>query len=141
LVPNDLAAGGTERARSDYDGWFISPEGGLWFPLRHGRRLHPDADGAGALCRYSETGSAQGLSVGSRTLQNFDESGQKVVSGHVRRQADCVKKPVIQFILIVALQRKTGVPRSGEAANFTAIYQFRIGLQHCGMMADIADWP
>jgi AraC-like DNA-binding protein len=42
--------------------------------------------------------------------------------------------------LIAALQRKTGVPRSGEAANFTAIYQFRLGLQHYGMMADIADW-
>jgi hypothetical protein len=43
--------------------------------------------------------------------------------------------------LISALQRKTAVPRSGEAANFAAIYQFRIGLRHCGMMADIADWP
>jgi hypothetical protein len=43
--------------------------------------------------------------------------------------------------LIVALQRKTSLHRSGEAANFTAIYQFRIGLRHCGMVADIADWP
>ena len=51
------------------------------------------------------------------------------------------KKPVIQFILIAALQRKTEVHRSGEAANFTVIYQFRIGLRHCGMMTDIADWP
>jgi hypothetical protein len=42
--------------------------------------------------------------------------------------------------LISALQRKTAVPRSGEAANFAAIYQLRIGLRHCGMMADIADW-
>jgi len=42
--------------------------------------------------------------------------------------------------LIAALQRKTGVPRSGEAANFTAIYQFRLDLRHYGMMADIADW-
>jgi len=63
-----------------------------------------------------------------------------VVSSHVRRQADDVKKPVIQFILIAALQRKTGLHRSVEAANFAAIYQFRIDLQHCGMMADIADW-
>jgi hypothetical protein len=47
---------------------------------------------------------------------------------------------VIQLILIAALRRKTRVLRSGEAANSTAIYQFRIGLQHCGMMADIADW-
>jgi hypothetical protein len=63
-----------------------------------------------------------------------------VVSSHVRCQADYVKKPVIQFILIAALQRKAQVPRSEEAANFTVIYQFRIGLRHCGMMADIADW-
>jgi hypothetical protein len=42
--------------------------------------------------------------------------------------------------LIAALRRKIEVPRSGEAANFGAIYQFRIGLRHCGMMADIADW-
>jgi len=63
-----------------------------------------------------------------------------VVSGHVRRQADCVKKPAIQFILIAALQRKPGLHRSGEAAKLAAIYQFRIGLRHCGMMADIADW-
>ena len=59
-----------------------------------------------------------------------------MTSGHLNRQAETV----IQFILIAALQRKTGVPRSGEAANFTAIYQFRLGLRHYGMMADIADW-
>jgi len=64
-----------------------------------------------------------------------------VASGHARRQADCLKIPAIQFILIAALQRKTGLHRSGEAANFAAIYQFRIGLRHCGMMTDIADWP
>jgi hypothetical protein len=63
-----------------------------------------------------------------------------VVSSHDRRQADYVKKPAIQFILIAALQRKAEVHRSGEAANFAAIYQFRIGLRHCGIMADIADW-
>jgi hypothetical protein len=51
-----------------------------------------------------------------------------VTSGHLNRQAETV----IQFILIAALQRKTGVPRSGEAANFTAIYQFRLG---CGIAA------
>jgi hypothetical protein len=59
-----------------------------------------------------------------------------VASGHLSHPAETV----IQFILIAALRRKTGVPRSGEAANFAAIYQFRIGLRHCGMMADIADW-
>jgi hypothetical protein len=55
-----------------------------------------------------------------------------VVSGQVRRQADCVKKPVIQFILIAALQRKTGLHRSVEAANFTVIYQFASA---CGIAA------
>jgi hypothetical protein len=49
------------------------------------------------------------------------------------RQVDRIKRLAIQFILISALQRKTGVPRSGEAANFAAIYQFRSGLSG-GMM-------
>ncbi|HXL31744.1 MAG TPA: hypothetical protein VN968_20975 [Bradyrhizobium sp.] len=59
-----------------------------------------------------------------------------MASGHLSRQAETV----IQLILIAALQRKTGLHRSGEAANFTAIYQFGIGLRHYGMLADIADW-
>jgi hypothetical protein len=42
--------------------------------------------------------------------------------------------------LIAALRRKSGLHRSGEAANFAAIYLFRIGLRHYGMIADIADW-
>jgi hypothetical protein len=49
------------------------------------------------------------------------------------RQVDRIKRLAIQFILISALQRKTGVPRSGEAPNFAAIYQFRSGLSG-GMM-------
>jgi hypothetical protein len=61
---------------------------------------------------------------------------RKISQGRLNRQAETV----IQLILIAALRRKTRVLRSGEAANSTAIYQFRIGLQHCGMMADIADW-
>jgi hypothetical protein len=58
---------------------------------------------------------------------------RKLAFGHVRRQVDRIKRLAIQFILISALQRKTGVPRSGEAANFAAIYQFRSGLSG-GMM-------
>jgi AraC-like DNA-binding protein len=61
--------------------------------------------------------------------------------GHTSAVRLIVSKPAIQLILIAALQQETGVTRSGEAANLAAIYQFPIGLRHCGMMLDIADWP
>jgi hypothetical protein len=59
LVLNDLAAGGSERARANYNGWFISPE---------------VANVAGIFDGYSETGSAQGLTIGSRTLRDFESA-------------------------------------------------------------------
>jgi Autotransporter beta-domain len=76
-IANNLVPGGFEFATASYNGWFISPD------VTYGVRI-PVMDlvvtprarvryVAGILDGYTETGSAQNLTVGTRNLQDVEE--------------------------------------------------------------------
>jgi outer membrane autotransporter protein len=74
-------ASGVEIATASYGGWFISPEitYGYRIPLNAALMVTPRAIlryVGGELDSYSETGSMQNLSVGSRAINDLEERAE-----------------------------------------------------------------
>ncbi|MBV9260955.1 MAG: autotransporter domain-containing protein [Pseudolabrys sp.] len=77
-IANNLVATGVDTATASYDGWFVSPEiaYGWRIPIMADIVMTPAARLrylAGFFEGYTETGSAQTLTVSSRTTQNLEE--------------------------------------------------------------------
>ncbi|MBX9824420.1 MAG: autotransporter domain-containing protein [Xanthobacteraceae bacterium] len=84
-INNNLVAGGIETATASFDGWYVSPEAhfgihhalGTWggaaytlSPSLRVRYLYASFDG------YTESGSSANLTVGRRSVQDFEERGE-----------------------------------------------------------------
>jgi uncharacterized protein with beta-barrel porin domain len=95
-VANNTVPNGLEIATASYGGWFISPEltYGYRIPVNAALTVTPRAIiryVGGNLDGYSETGSAQNLSVSGRAINDIEERGEfefSAVNGPMKSTLD-----------------------------------------------------
>jgi uncharacterized protein with beta-barrel porin domain len=136
-VANNLAPGGLENATASYGGWFISPE------ITYGYRIPFNAITVtprvrlryvgGQLDGYSETGSMQNLSVGSRSINDLEERGEvelSTVAGAFKGSAtvgiiglERLGNPNINTVL---LGQNLSFVTPGQASAFGGVFGMRM---------------
>ena len=115
-INNNLLANGLEIAKASYDGWYISPE--ATYGVNYGlgslagtsymltpslklRYLYASFDG------YTESGTTAPLTVGNRTVNDFEERGQlKLASTHIFKPTEVIMTSIYGGVL--------GVQRAGS---------------------------
>ena len=136
-VANNLAPGGLENATASYGGWFISPE------ITYGYRIPFNAITVtprvrlryvgGQLDGYSESGSMQNLSVGSRSINDLEERGEvelSTVAGAFKGSAtvgiiglERLGNPNINTVL---LGQNLSFVTPGQASAFGGVFGMRM---------------
>ena len=109
IVADNLAPAGVDTATASYGAWFVSPElaYGLRVPLDNKVTLTPTARlryVAGFFDGYSESGSAQNLSVSARTVQDLEERFELAFSRSDRVPTDAWLKTTVT-VGVLGLER------------------------------------
>jgi len=117
-VANNLAAGGLEVATAGFDSWYISPEVayGINLPLWSEYTLTPSLRVryvGGTFDGYTESGSLANLTVGSRTISDFEERGELKLTRSIPLGPD----RLLTSLYVGAL----GVERAGDTTINTVV--------------------